>query len=143
MCLSILMLNLCNRHIIFVTAYLFLVGILMEKKNITKWQTVATLIRLLLLPADAFLSEWSMTKVRNIYYYYQLVESMNVTEIEFLLKNMVCFYFFFLTQIHHKLFITLLLGSKAKTIVVKQPSYSQTKILRLYRRITIYGHFSI
>ena len=46
-------------------------------------------------------------------------------------------------QIHHNLFITLLLGSIAKTVLVKQPCYIQTKMYRLYWKMTIYGHFSI
>ena len=34
--------------------------------------------------------------------------------------------------VHHNLFITLLLGSIAKTMLVKQPCYIQTKMYRLY-----------
>ena len=34
---------------------------------------------------------------------------------------------------HHNLSVTLLLGSKVKTILAKQPSCSQTKMYRLYR----------
>ena len=35
-----------------------------------------------------------------------------------------------LSIIHHDLFITLLSGSKAKTVLVKQPCYIQTKMYR-------------
>ena len=42
-----------------------------------------------------------------------------------------------------ELFITLLLGSIALTVLVKQPCYIQTKMHRLYWKMTIYGHFSI
>ena len=45
--------------------------------------------------------------------------------------------------IHHNLFKTLLLGSTAETLFVKQLHYIQTKMYRLYRKMTIYGHFSI
>ena len=45
--------------------------------------------------------------------------------------------------IHHNLFITLLMGSKAETVLVKQPCYSQTEMYSSYREMTIYGHFSI
>ena len=31
-------------------------------------------------------------------------------------------------QIHHHLFIALLLGSRAETVLVKQPRYIQTKM---------------
>ena len=40
--------------------------------------------------------------------------------------------------VHHNLFITLLLGSKEETLLVKQPWYIQTKMYRLYRKMTIY-----
>ena len=36
--------------------------------------------------------------------------------------------------IHQNLFITLLLGSKAKTVLTKQLCCSQTKMYRLYRK---------
>ena len=42
-----------------------------------------------------------------------------------------------------KPFITPLLGSKAQTMLVEQACYIQTKMYRLYRKMTIYGHFSI
>ena len=42
---------------------------------------------------------------------------------------------------HHNLFITLLLGSKVKTVLTKQPRCIQTKMSTLYRKMTIYGHF--
>ena len=45
--------------------------------------------------------------------------------------------------IYHNLFITLLLRPKAETVLVKQLCYIQTKMHRFYRKITIYGHFSI
>ena len=45
--------------------------------------------------------------------------------------------------INHILFITLLLGSKAKTRIAKQPCYSKTKMYTLYRKITINSHFSL
>ena len=41
------------------------------------------------------------------------------------------------------LFITMLLGSKAKTILSKQLCCIQTEQYMLYRNMTIYGHFSI
>ena len=44
-------------------------------------------------------------------------------------------------NVHH--IITLLLGSKAETVLVKQPCYIQTKMYRLHIKMTIYGHFSI
>ena len=47
------------------------------------------------------------------------------------------------SNVHHNIFITLLLGSIAKTVFVKQPCYIQTKMYRLYWKMTIYGHFSI
>ena len=34
-------------------------------------------------------------------------------------------------------------GSKAETVLVKQPCYIQTKMYRLCRKMTINGHFSI
>ena len=40
-------------------------------------------------------------------------------------------------ELYHDLFITLLLGSIAQTVLVKQPSYSQTKMYRLYWKMTI------
>ena len=43
--------------------------------------------------------------------------------------------------LHHNLCITLLM--EAETVLVKQPHYIQTKMYRLYRKMTIYGHFSI
>ena len=43
--------------------------------------------------------------------------------------------------LHHNLCITLLM--EAETVLVKQPHYSQTKMYRLYRKLTIYGHFYI
>ena len=39
--------------------------------------------------------------------------------------------------------ITLLLGSKPETVLVKQLCYIQSKMYRLYSQLTIYGHFSI
>ena len=42
---------------------------------------------------------------------------------------------------HQNLFITLLLGSKAKTVLAKQSCCIQTKMYRIYRKMTIYGHF--
>ena len=48
-----------------------------------------------------------------------------------------------LIHIHHNLFITLLLGSIALTVLVKQPCYIHTKMYRLYWKMTIYDHFSI
>ena len=47
------------------------------------------------------------------------------------------------SELHHNLFITLLLGYKAETVLVKQPFYIQTKTYRIYRKMTVYGHFSI
>ena len=44
-------------------------------------------------------------------------------------------------RVHHNLFITPLLGSIAWTVLVKQPCYIQTKMYRLYWKMTIYGHF--
>ena len=46
-------------------------------------------------------------------------------------------------HIHHNLFIILLLGSKEETVLVKQPCHIQTKMYIFYRKMTIYGHFSI
>ena len=43
--------------------------------------------------------------------------------------------------VHHNLSITLLLGSKTETVLVKQLCHIQTKIHRLYRKMTIYGLF--
>ena len=43
--------------------------------------------------------------------------------------------------LHHNLYITLLM--EAETVLVKQPRYIQTKMYSLYRKMTIYGHFSI
>ena len=43
--------------------------------------------------------------------------------------------------LHHNLCITLLM--EAETVLVKQPRYIQTKLYRLYRKMTICGHFSI
>ena len=34
-------------------------------------------------------------------------------------------------------------GVKTETLLVKQPCYIQTKMYRLYRKMTINGHFSI
>ena len=45
--------------------------------------------------------------------------------------------------VHHYLFMTLLLGSKEETVLVKQLHEIQTKMNRLYRKMTVYGHFSI
>ena len=45
--------------------------------------------------------------------------------------------------IHHNLVRTQLLESKALTVLVKQPYYIQTKMYRLYRKMTMNGHFSI
>ena len=45
--------------------------------------------------------------------------------------------------VHHNLFITPLLGSLAETVTVKQACNIHTKMYRLYRKMTIYGHFSI
>ena len=50
---------------------------------------------------------------------------------------------YIIIAIYHSLFITLLLGSKAETKLVKQPCYIQTKMDRFYRKITFYGHFSV
>ena len=53
-------------------------------------------------------------------------------------------YFFTVNlYIHHNLFITLLLGSKAETVLAKQLCYIQTKMYISYRKMTIYGHFLI
>ena len=46
-------------------------------------------------------------------------------------------------KVHRNLCITPLLGSKAEIMLVKQPCYTETKMYRLYRKMTIYGHFSI
>ena len=59
------------------------------------------------------------------------------------------FFLFLLTKqtwinkLLHDLFITLLLGSSTATVLAKQPCYIQTKMYRLYRKMTIYSHFSI
>ena len=45
--------------------------------------------------------------------------------------------------LHQNLYITLFLGYKAENMFIKQPCYMQTKMYRLYRKLTIYGHFSI
>ena len=49
--------------------------------------------------------------------------------------------FWYARAIHHNVFITLLSGSKVGTMLVKQPCYIHTKMFRLYRKMTIYGHF--
>ena len=41
-------------------------------------------------------------------------------------------------KVHYNIFITLLLGSKAETMFFKQLCYIQTKMYRLYRKMTIY-----
>ena len=41
------------------------------------------------------------------------------------------------TKIHHNLFKTLFLGSKAESVLVKQLYYIQTYMYRLYRKMTI------
>ena len=40
-------------------------------------------------------------------------------------------------EIHHNLFTTLLLGSKAESVLVKRKWYIQMKMYRLYRKMTI------
>ena len=45
--------------------------------------------------------------------------------------------------VHHSLYITLLLESEAEPVFVKKLCYIQTKMYRLLRKMTIYGHFSI
>ena len=51
------------------------------------------------------------------------------------------------SYLHHNLFITLWLESKAETVLNKQPCYIQRKMYRLhvhvYRKMTRNGHFSI
>ena len=47
------------------------------------------------------------------------------------------------TLIHHNLFITVLLGSNGNTLLAKQLYCIQTKMNILYRKMTIYGYFSI
>ena len=44
------------------------------------------------------------------------------------------------THLHYNLLITLLFGSKAETMLVKQQCYIQIKIYRIYRKMT-YGHY--
>ena len=39
--------------------------------------------------------------------------------------------------------LTLLLGSKAKTMLAEQPSCSETKMIRLYRKTTIIGVYPV
>ena len=43
----------------------------------------------------------------------------------------------------HNLSITLLLRSKAETVLLKLLCYFQSKVYRVYRKMTISGHFSI
>ena len=45
--------------------------------------------------------------------------------------------------VHHDLLIKMLLGSKAETMLVKQPFFIQTKMYRLHRKMNLYGHFFI
>ena len=46
-------------------------------------------------------------------------------------------------MLHHNLSITLLLGSKAKTVLTGELCCIQTKVYRLYRKNSINGHFSV
>ena len=55
------------------------------------------------------------------------------------LKNLCWLVKVLAEYIHHNLFITLILGSKAETI--KQPCYIQTKMYNLYRKMIIYVIF--
>ena len=43
-------------------------------------------------------------------------------------------------QVCHNLFITWLLGSKMKIMLAKQPYCFQTRMSRLYRKMTVNGH---
>ena len=45
-----------------------------------------------------------------------------------------------LHKIHHILFLTPLLGSKAKTVLAKQMCCILTKMYRLYRKMTLLGY---
>ena len=48
---------------------------------------------------------------------------------------------FYLSKAHF--YLALLLEPKADTLLVKEPCYNQTNMYGLYKKMTIYVHFSI
>ena len=70
-----------------------------------------------------------------------VLDKVGKNEDHFESKFMSCHAVRCLLIILHNLFKTLLLGSKAKTVLAKQ--HLARKMYRLYRKMAIYGHFFI